>query len=197
MNIESDLLIAYGAILQKFSAGEIIFQEGDLPKYYHQVFKGKVRMYNSYEDGKEFIQGYFEKGQSFGEPVIFLGRTYPASAAAIEDSIVFRLRVDQFYDLLLEHPYIQMDVIKLFAFRVYDKSTRMRDVVNNNPESRVEGFLAEFKRSVGNPANRILVPYTRQEIANFTGLRVETIIRILTRMNEEGKVEIRSRKLYY
>lgn len=196
MNIETDLLIAYGATMQKFDSGELIFHEGELPKYYHQVFEGKVRMFNSFEDGKEFLQSYFAKGQSFGEPVIFIGRTYPASSDAMVPSIVLRLRIDHFYELLTEHPYIQMNVIKHLAERIFQKSSRMRDVVSNNPDSRVWGFLMEYKRLQGDSEERILIPYTRQEIANFIGLRVETVIRILTRMHEEGKVEIRHRKLF-
>lgn len=50
-------------------------------------------MFNSFEDGKEFLQSYFEQGQSFGEPVIFIGRFNPASADALVPSIVLRLRI--------------------------------------------------------------------------------------------------------
>jgi len=41
------------------------------------------------------------------------------------------------------------------------------------------------------------IPYTRQEIANFTGLRVETVIRYLTKMKVGKIVEINNRKLIY
>jgi CRP-like cAMP-binding protein len=196
MNIESNLLITYGATMQRFAPDELIFQEGDSPKYYHQIHTGRVKMFNSFEDGKEFSQNYFEEGESFGEPVIFIGRAYPASASALEASIILKLRVDYFFDMLNEHPYVQMDIIKHLSERIFLKSSKMRDVVNNNPDSRVWGFLSEYRRLNGIPGERILIPYTRQEIANFIGLRVETVIRILGRMNDEGKVEIRSRKLF-
>ena len=42
-----------------------------------------------------------------------------------------------------------------------------------------------------------LVEFTRQEIANFTGLRVETVIRELSKMSKTNKVEIINHKLYY
>jgi CRP-like cAMP-binding protein len=44
---------------------------------------------------------------------------------------------------------------------------------------------------------KIHIAFTRQEIANFTGLRVETVIRTLKKMEEENKVTIDHRKLYY
>ncbi len=41
------------------------------------------------------------------------------------------------------------------------------------------------------------VPYTRQQIADQTGLAVEIVIRTLLRMNKEGKIKICKHKLYY
>ncbi|HMR91845.1 MAG TPA: helix-turn-helix domain-containing protein, partial [Chitinophagaceae bacterium] len=41
------------------------------------------------------------------------------------------------------------------------------------------------------------VPYPRQQIADFIGLRVETVIRTLVRMSREGKITIDNHKLYY
>ena len=42
-----------------------------------------------------------------------------------------------------------------------------------------------------------LVPFTRQEIANFTGLRVETVIRVFSKLNADKKVDIIKHKIYY
>ena len=55
-----------------------------------------------------------------------------------------------------------------------------------------------MKRKQGiDHATREQICLTRQEIADFTGLRVETVIRTLKRMEQENKIEIRNRKLYY
>ena len=67
------------------------------------MVKGKIKMCNCNDEGKEFIQGFFEAGESFGEPPLFDGAAYPASAEADEASVVIRLRKENFLQLLKEN----------------------------------------------------------------------------------------------
>lgn len=53
------------------------------------------------------------------------------------------------------------------------------------------------KTKIGFTNTKVLIPFTRQEIANFTGLRVETVIRTIKRMEEAAIVEIKNRKIYF
>ena len=82
------------------------------------------------------------------------------------------------------------------AQRIHNKANTSKEIINQKPEFRVLAFLNTFKKKSG-VAEKILIPYTRQEIANFTGLRVETVIRVFTKMNNCNKVEIIHHKIYY
>ena len=88
-------------------------------------------------------------------------------------------------------------MIILFAKRIYSKATTAREIINNTPESRIMGFLNDFKKKNNRDGEKIEIPYTRQEIANYTGLRVETVIRTLTKMKTKKIVQIVERKLIY
>lgn len=88
-------------------------------------------------------------------------------------------------------------MIMLFAKRIYSKATTARDIINNSPEIRIMSFLNDFKKKSQKENEKMEIPYTRQEIANFTGLRVETVIRYLTKMKVGKIVEINNRKLIY
>src|SRR5215213_5954926 len=101
--IDSNLLILLGGVFKNYNKGEYIFKEGQQPHFYHQIIKGKVRMFNESENGKEFIQGFFSTGQSFGEPPIFIPTTYPASAIAEEPSVIIRLNIPSFTQLLRDN----------------------------------------------------------------------------------------------
>jgi CRP/FNR family transcriptional regulator len=94
-----------------------------------------------------------------------------------------------------EYPFIQKGFLNLLAERIYTKSKTTKDIVNQKPEFRIIAFLNAHKNS--ECSKKELVPYTRQEIANFTGLRVETVIRELSRLSKTDKVEIINHKLYY
>ncbi len=199
MQIDTDILITWGAVYKKYHKHENIFEEGTHPKYYHQIVEGDVKLYNTNEEGKEFIQGMFKVGESFGEPPLFIDEIYPSSAIACHESVIIRLHKDHFLKLLSEYPKIQESFNYLFAKRIYSKAITSREIVNNNPEHRILAFLDSYKKSnhLESSNAAILIPFTRQEIANYTGLRVETVIRALIKMNESGKVSIQNRKVYY
>ncbi len=77
------------------------------------------------------------------------------------------------------------------------KSKLLRDIINHTPEERIISFLYAFKAKTNSKEDKVHIPYTRQEIANFTGLRVETVIRTLKKLEETRRVDIKQRKLYF
>lgn len=197
MFIDTDFLITYGAVAKKYKKGDFIFYEEDPCRFYHQIHEGKVKMCNYKDEGRIFIQGIFGPGQSFGEPPLFLNVPYPACAQAESDCIVFKLSKDTLIKILSEYPEIALKFLSVFARRIYDKTATNKNIINPHPEERINGLLKKFKKENRQTNERILIPYTRQQIADFLGLRVETVIRTLIKMEEEGKVEIIKHKLYY
>ena len=197
MSINSDILTTWGGKTRKFRKNETVFREDQEPKWYYQILTGKVRMFNSTEEGKEFTQGIFGAGESFGEPPLLIGKPFPASAIALEDSVIYMLPKDTFHKVLHEYPEIKDQLLCVMANRVYQKSLSAKSLINPSPQTRILNFLT-WQRSKMEPlADRVLIPLTRQEIANCTGLRVETVIRTLHQMNEEKVVDIRNHKLYF
>lgn len=80
------------------------------------------------------------------------------------------------------------------AERVYKKANALRLLISHTPEEKILTFFREIK---GENKEKALVDYTRQQIADFTGLRVETVIRTLIKMYEKGKVDMINHKVYY
>ena len=197
MMIDEKLLISQGGVIKTFDKGEFIFHEGDMPRYYYQIMDGSVKMLNINNDGKEFTQGVFEKGCSFGEPPLFINEVYPATAMAMNDCRIIKLNRKSFFKLLDKTPCLQRAMLDMFAMRIYNKAITSREIVNNTPEHRILGFLRTYKKRNCNENEKIHIPYTRQDIANFTGLRVETVIRTLSKMKDDRKVEIINRKLVF
>lgn len=195
MQIDLDLLYASGAICKEYKKGEIIFDEGVMANFYFQIIEGCVKMFNTNDKGKEFTQGYFFNGQSFGEPPLFINENYPATAMAFQDSAVVKLSKDKFLKILDENPAIQRYFLTLMARRIHSKAKTSKDIINQNPGFRIIAFFKARKK--GRIGEKELIPFTRQEIANFTGLRVETVIRALAKLQKENKIEIKNHKVYY
>lgn len=197
MFIDTDILIAWGGISKKFKKGEFIFHENEHPRNYYQILSGTVKLFNTNFDGREFTQSEFTNGESFGEPPLFIDEFYPSSAMATKESVIIKISKEKFLEIMDEYPMLQKKMIQLLSRRIYNKTITAREIINNTPETRIIAFLTAYKKKNKCKDSEIEIPYTRKEIANFTGLRVETIIRTLGRMQERNMVKIINRKLIY
>jgi len=195
MQIDLDLLHTWGAVAKEYKKGDVIFEEECMANFYYQVVDGCIKMFNTNDKGKEFTQGYFFSGQSFGEPPLFIDERYPSTAIAFQDTRIIKLSKDKFIKILDEYPSIQKQFLILMAGRIHAKAITSKDIINQSPAFRILAFFNTRKKN--KEGEKELVPYTRQEIANFTGLRVETVIRALRKMDIEKKIEIKNHKIYY
>jgi len=196
--IAIDLLEKYGALKKSFDKNEIIFEDGHLPTHYYQIISGEVKMSNYNDDGREFIQGIFYKGQSFGEPPLFLNQNYPANAIAVEDAEILLLPKNSFMKLLKENATVSIKIIENLAQRLYYKSVMAAEMSTQEPEHRVlkliDHGIAYFNFS--KDENGYLINFTRQQIGDLTGLRVETVIRTIKALEKKGVLKIINRKVY-
>ena len=196
--IATELLEKYGALKKSFDKTTVIFEEGNLPAHYYQIISGEVKMSNYNDDGREFIQGIFYKEQSFGEPPLFLNQNYPANAIAVEDSEVLLLSKNNFIKLLEENPFVSIKIIQNLAQRLYYKSVMAAEMSTQEPEHRVLKLMDHgiayfnFKKD----ENGYLINFTRQQIGDLTGLRVETVIRTIKALEKKGVLKIINRKVY-
>ncbi|GGD34616.1 Crp/Fnr family transcriptional regulator [Flavobacterium orientale] len=198
MQIDLDLLFTWGAVAKKYKKNDIIFYEDDRALFYYQILEGSVRMYNSNDEGKEFTQGVFCEGRSFGEPPLFINEVYPTTAVASQDSVIIKLSKDKLMRILEEYPSVKLAFLELMAKRIYDKTISTKQIINQKPEHRIKSFLENYKKQNQFCVDdKTYIPYTRQEIADFTGLRVETVIRTLSEMNKSNKVRIDKHKLFF
>jgi len=197
MQIDLDLLFTWGAVAKKYQKNEVIFHEDEEAHFYYQIIDGSVRMFNSNDEGKEFTQGLFYKGESFGEPPLFIDQPYPSKAITIQNSTIIKLSKEKFLKIIDEYSSIQKSFMILLANKIHSKSNTSKEIINQKPEFRIVAFLNTHKKKSEYCDKRILIPYTRQEIANFTGLRVETVIRVLCKMNICEKLQIVNHKIYY
>ncbi len=197
--ITEDLLFDYGAKEQLFLKGDMIFEEGVPARFYFQIKKGEVKMNNFNEDGKEFVQGIFSEGSCFGEPPLFGDFDYPANAIALKDSQIIKLSKESLFKLLNEHPNLLLKITKSIAKRMNYKAIMLAEISSNTPEHRITRFLEYLKNDVFGIDEKFgyQVELTRQQIADLTGLRVETVIRTIKSMEKEGLLKIIQKKIYY
>jgi len=195
--ISIDTLLTWGATYKKLATEEIIFDEGVEAHYYYQLVSGSVRWVNVFEDGREFIQTMVEPGECFGELALFDDQEYVASAIANEPSLILRLDKVSFQRLLKSDPQIHFEFTRQLVKEMRFKFLLVRELAQPDPEHRLKTLISYFKRT-GRNINplRNKVQLTRQQIADMTGLRVETVIRAIKALERKGFLSVLHGKVY-
>jgi CRP-like cAMP-binding protein len=197
MPIDANILITYGAAVNRYKKNTVVFQQDDMAKFYYQILEGQVKTFNLNSKFKEFVQGIFYDGEGFGEPALLIQQLYSSNAVTTKDSVILKLSRTNFLQILEENPEIQKALLCTFAQKLYDKSISARMLNNQAPDERIMDFLGYYKKKSTSTDDKILIPFTRQELANLTGLRIETVIRTLRKLSESNKVDIVNHKVYY
>jgi CRP-like cAMP-binding protein len=158
-----------------------------------------LKIYNVNSEGKEFIQSIFSTNRILGEAAI-LGEfmTYPTNCIALTEAILWQLSKKNFLMLLNNHPKIYFLISKNLAKRFYYKSMIAKEVSFENPEHRIITLLLYLKHFIYNSQEpfEYCVELSRQDIANLTGLRVETVIRSVKKLEANNRLIIRNHKIH-
>lgn len=197
--IAKEILEKYHFKIKKYSKNEALFNEGTIATHYFQIISGEIKMCNFNDDGKEFVQGFFYDNQSFGEPPLFLDETYPANAIAVIETSVYVLKKEDFFKLLKENPEVTIQMITNLSQRMRYKAVMMAEISFQEPEHRIlkliEYIISHFKL-IKNDEGYYFIDFTRQQLADLSGLRVETVIRTIKTLEKKGKIKIENRKVY-
>ncbi|MEM0518729.1 Crp/Fnr family transcriptional regulator [Aequorivita flava] len=193
--IPENLLLDYNATLETIDASEVILHEKKRADHYFQVKSGEVKMYNLNDQGKEFVQGIFYKGESFGEPPLFGDFKYPASAAAVKKTELYKLSKTNLFELLTHNPEIHLKFTKAMAKRLFYKATILKEISVHTPEHRILALIDLLKKKYGDET-LFQVELTRQQIADLTGLRVETVIRAIKQLEQDGELKLIKHKVF-
>jgi CRP-like cAMP-binding protein len=197
--IPDQLLEKYGARLVNIKKDYVLFDEGDPARDFYQVVQGQVKMYIINPDGQEFTQGIFGAGESFGEPALLGGFNYPSSAMAIEAGKVWRLPRPEFLQLLKENFEIHIKLDQVLCKRLQYKTMILTEVSSYDPEHRITTLLKYLRTKLikKETVDKAIIPFTRQQLADMTGLRVETVIRTIKKMEKGGKLHLEGHKIRF
>ncbi len=206
--ISPELLTKYGAREITLKKDDVLFREGDEALHYFQVLKGSIKMITDSPDGQEFIQGIFKADDSFGEPPLFCSFPYPSTAIALEPTVISKLVKDKFFKLLQENFDIHLHMDQVLCQRLKYKSMVLSEISFYDPEHRILSLLKYMKEEADSATGKkkngmirvdhhYIVPFTRQQLADMSGLRVETVIRTVKKMEEDGKLKLVGHKIQF
>lgn len=191
--IPESILIKHHATVVPVRKGQLLFHQGDPATFFYIVKSGKIKMVNYSDDGREFIQGYFSDGQSFGEPPFFSALPYPASAIALEKGEIWKISHDDFIRLLKNNFNIHVRLTQVLSGRLIYKSTMLTELAIEEAEHRLVKLIDYLmEHETGDYSISSKLTFTRQQLADMAGLRVETVIRLIKSLERKRSLEIDS-----
>ncbi|WP_288243871.1 Crp/Fnr family transcriptional regulator, partial [uncultured Chryseobacterium sp.] len=178
--------------------GDMIFEEGSAAKYYYQIATGTVKINNYFEDGKEFVHGFPFDGHCFGESYLFTSNVYAVNAKAERDSDIYRLDAENFIRLLKERPELHFAVSAYTAERLHFRYIIASCLAISSPMIKVLKLMEHLKQYFKKEEQfELLIPFTRRQLASLLGLRVETVIREIKKLETQNRIKIVGNKLYF
>lgn len=170
-----------------YKKGDVIYKPGAQPRAVYFIKSGKVRMVTVNDDGKEFIQGIFKTNEYFGEPALLLNKPYLAYTIATQDSEIIAVKGEDFLKMLKDHPDFSMKLIQTLSHRLFYKSMMLEELANEHAEHRIRTLVAYLFKDVEHGQE---LKITRQQLADMSGLRVETVIRIIKKLSDQKELKL-------
>jgi len=196
MHLNEELLIQYNAERTSYKKEDTLFRQGQYPKYFFQVDIGLIKMSVFGHDHQEFIQQIFRPGESFGEPALLGNFPFPSSAIALQQAIVWKIPRNDFFQILKDHFDIHLKLTNLLARRLSYKTTLIRNLSTNQADERILHVIKFHCQNTAPVNNQTCFPFTRKELSNMTGLRIETVIRSVKELEKQNKLRISKHKIY-
>lgn len=170
----------------RFARNTEVYGESEPADYFYQVVSGAVRTYKVMQDGRRQIGAFYLPGDVFG---LEAGQEHAFSAEAIVDSIVRVARRSIIVAHAARDGELAADlwVHTAGGFRLAQE--HMLLLGRKNAEERVASFLLEMARRES-AIEVVELPMSRQDIADYLGLTIETVSRTLTQLEDKEAIEL-------
>lgn len=172
----------------------VIFHAGEPCHGFYIIESGAVKVYRESSDGKEHVLHVAVPGDCFGEAALFLGKGYPASAAAVQDSVLILLRRDEFLQLLRDNPDVSFRLMGSMAVWAHRLVSSIEALALRDASSRFAGFVLSRAPAVGD-GMVVDLGMPKQVLASHLGMTGETLSRLLARFEADGLISVKGRKL--
>jgi CRP-like cAMP-binding protein len=176
--------LATQAAARSYSAGEILFLEGDPCSGMWMIEQGSVKVFKLNPEGAEHILHLFGPGDTFNEIPALDGGPNPANAAAITASTCWLLPSEVVIQTLNTHPGLALAVIGKLTARIRTLVGHIDDLALYPVAARLARFLLEQADSPTLQGTGV----TRAAIAAHLATTPETVSRVLRSFEQAGAV---------
>jgi CRP/FNR family transcriptional regulator len=198
--VDRDDLGRLDAVVQRrrpLRAGEALFRAGDALGAVFVASEGAFKTVVVNEAGEEHVLGFHLPGELFGLDAVGSGR-HRCDALALVEARVCEIPFATLSTVAAQLPSLQRQLLRVMG-QSSDRDHDHVDALSRKQASeRIALFLhglGERYRRIGRPADDIRLPMSRDDIARYLGLALETVSRGFGRLQDEGVIEVNGRRV--
>jgi CRP-like cAMP-binding protein len=183
--------ILRGARTQRFAKNATVFRQGDQAHAFFLLLHGHVRASKITPGGEQVVVRYVAPGETFGVATAIGLQCYPATATAVDDSIVLAWPAASWPKLVERYPSLAANTLRAVGTRLQESHTRVIEISTQPVEQRVAHALLRLAKQSGRQLEQgveIAFPIGRQDIAQMTGTTLHTVSRLLSGWEQRGLI---------
>lgn len=177
---------------QHYAEGDRIQGAGDPATRLNIVAAGMVKMARPTVDGQDVLLDFLGPGEHFGSLADLGDAAYQEDVTAHTACCILYTTAETFREILTEHPAVAFSSLEMVAARLRNAQTTIEQLSAYPVEHRVAStllHLAEKRGKADDQGTLIEMPLSRQDIADMTGAKVETVSRVMSEFRRSGLIE--------
>lgn len=183
------------SVAREFSKNAVVIHEGDVADSLYIIERGRVKVYCSDKNGKDFVLDILEDGDYFGELALLDDDKRSASVRAMETAS-FRVIYKQDFNTVLDaHPNIARTLNRNLTRRIRKLTDDVKALALQDVYGRVAKVLTSLVEAGEDGIGRIQEKLTQQDIADRVGASREMVARILKDLTIGEYIAIESRQI--
>jgi CRP/FNR family transcriptional regulator, nitrogen oxide reductase regulator len=182
----------------RFAKNSAVFQQGEEAHSFFVLLHGHVRASKTTPTGEQIVVRYIAAGETFGVARAIGLQHYPATATAVDDSVVLAWPSGTWPRLVEKFPALANNTLQAVGARLQETHTRVVEMSTQQVEQRIAHALLRLVKQSGRKVEHGLeidFPISRQDIAQMTGTTLHTVSRTLSAWETKGLVESTRQKI--
>ncbi len=182
---------------RSFRRGDYLYRSGSKFQSLYAIRTGFFKTQVLHEDGREQVTGFQMAGEIIGLDAISTD-SHTCDAIALEDSEVCEMPFNSLEELSRDIPSLQHHLHKIMSREIVRDQGIMLLLGSMRAEERLGAFLLNLSQRYaarGYSASSFQLRMTRQEIGSYLGLKLETVSRTLSLLQQRGFIQIRNKSL--
>jgi CRP-like cAMP-binding protein len=176
----------------RYAKNNVIFAQGEDAHSFFLLLHGHVRASKTTPTGEQIVVRYVTPGETFGLAMAIGLQNYPATATAVDESVVLAWPTGAWPRLVAKYPALATNTLQTVGSRLQETHTRVIEMSTQQVEQRIAHALLRLAKQSGRKLDHgieIDFPISRQDIAQMTGTTLHTVSRILSGWEQLGLVE--------